>query len=87
MASTYKDIELRLSEINRRSAQLSAVSCKLAHMAALMERLRKVNERIGIFSDRSIPSKQPAAGHYLSGRCFLDSRYRIPPYFNLVDEH
>jgi hypothetical protein len=42
-----------LSEINRRSAQLSATSSRLAGMAAQLDRLREVNETIRIFSKGS----------------------------------
>ena len=49
------DIRLRLSEINRRFAELNAVSSKLAGMAAQLGRLRKVSEGIGRFTDRSSP--------------------------------
>jgi hypothetical protein len=80
MVSSNKslDIKLRLNEINRRFAQLSAVSSRLADMAEQLDRLRKVNERIGIFSDRSIPSRRRRNGHYFSGKCFGEHRLRIP---------
>jgi hypothetical protein len=50
------DIKLRLSEINRRFAELNAASSKLAGMATQLDRLRKVNEIVGCFTDRSGPS-------------------------------
>jgi hypothetical protein len=42
------EVKLRLGEIQRRSAELSAVSSELADMMAQLDRLRKLDERIGI---------------------------------------
>lgn len=42
------EVKLRLGEIQRRSAELSAVSSELADMVAQLDRLRKLDERIGI---------------------------------------
>jgi hypothetical protein len=52
------DVRLRLSEINRRFAELNAVSSKLEGMAAQLGRLRKVSEGIGRFTDRGSPSSR-----------------------------
>jgi hypothetical protein len=71
------DIKLRLSEINRRFAELKAVSSKLAGSAEQLSRLRKVDERICLFVDRSgssshrryeHPSKKPLANSRPSSR-------------------
>jgi hypothetical protein len=47
------DIELRLSEINRRFAELTATSSTIAGMAEQLGRLRRVNEKIVRFTDHS----------------------------------
>ena len=39
------DVELRLGEITRRSAELSAISSKLTDMALQLDRLRRLNGR------------------------------------------
>jgi hypothetical protein len=54
--SKILETKLRLNEINRRFAELRAVSSKLADMAAQLDRLRKLNGRVGVFIDRSAPS-------------------------------
>ena len=54
--STNLDFKLRLSEIARKSAELSAVSSKLADMASQLNRLRKLNGGIEFLSDRNGPS-------------------------------
>jgi len=41
------EIKLRLNEINRRSIALSTTSSELANLAAQLDHLRQVNERIG----------------------------------------
>jgi hypothetical protein len=48
------DIKFRLNEINRKSVELTVVSCELANLAAQLNHLRKVNERFGIPTDRKI---------------------------------
>jgi hypothetical protein len=60
------DIKLRLNEINRRSVQLCAVSSELAELAAQLEHLRKVNERLRIFANRRAYSNLRRNGHYPS---------------------
>jgi hypothetical protein len=60
------DIRLRLNEINRRSVELSAASSELANLAAQLDHLRKVNERISIFATRTAPSNRRGDGDYLS---------------------
>jgi hypothetical protein len=52
------DIELLLGEIDRRFAELTAVSSNLAHMAERLARLRRVNERMYLFIERSGPSSR-----------------------------
>jgi hypothetical protein len=47
------EVKLRLREMIRRSAELSATSSKLADMASQLDLLRKVNGKIGLFIDRS----------------------------------
>lgn len=51
-SSKSLNIKLRLGEINRRFAELKAVSSKLAGMAAQLDRLREVNEKLGRPTDR-----------------------------------
>jgi hypothetical protein len=60
------DIKLRLGEIDRRFAELTSVSSKLAHMAERLARLRRVNERICLFIDRSSPSSRRGNDAYHS---------------------
>jgi hypothetical protein len=72
------DIKLRLNEINRRSVELSAVSSKLANMAAQLDRLRKVNERIGIFANRQAYSNRRTDGEYLSRKHLGNSEFPDP---------
>jgi hypothetical protein len=50
------EIKLRLAEIDRRFAQLTAVSSKLAGMTAQLDRLREAHNKIGRFTDCSNPS-------------------------------
>jgi hypothetical protein len=69
MCRTNKKLEvrLRLGEIKRRSAELSAVSSELADMVAQLDRLRKLDERIGtgILSIANRTGKRNS--EYLSG--------------------
>ena len=60
------DIKLRLSEINRRSVELSTTSSKLANLAAQLDHLRKANGRIGVFATRATRSDQRGDGDFLS---------------------
>lgn len=52
MYRDHFDIKLRLTEINRKSVQLSVTSAVLANLAAQLTELRKVNETVGICADR-----------------------------------
>jgi hypothetical protein len=67
------DIKLRLNEINRRSVQLCAVSSELA---AQLEHLRKLNERMRIFANRRAYSNPRRNGHYPSRKRLRVSRSR-----------
>lgn len=52
-------VALRLGEISRRSAELSAISLKLEEMASQLDRLRKLNGRIELLGHRNCdPSRQ-----------------------------
>jgi hypothetical protein len=64
--STSLDVKLRLSEIAQKSAELSAVSSKLADMASQLNRLRKLNGRMGFLSDRNSPFSRPNNDSYAS---------------------
>ncbi len=46
------DVKSRLGEITRRSAELSAISSKLADMALQLDRLRKLNGRTELLGAR-----------------------------------
>jgi hypothetical protein len=83
------DIKLRLKEINRRSAELSAASFELANLAAQLNHLRKENERIRIFANRRAYSSRRRDGDYLSRKHLWSStsRLRILLSRNLADEH
>jgi hypothetical protein len=59
-------IKLRLNEINRRFAVLTATSSALAGMAEQLDRLREVDEGIGRFTDRSSPSSRRRNDDYPS---------------------
>jgi hypothetical protein len=68
--STNFDFKLRLSEIARKSAELSAVSAKLADMASQLKRLRQLNARPGSLGDRnSLSSRRNNDRHALRRRC------------------
>jgi hypothetical protein len=81
------DIKLRLDEINRRSIELSATSSELANLAAQLDHLRKVNERIRIFATRTVHSNRRRDGNSLSRRHLANSRLGIPFSRGLADEH
>ena len=69
--STNLDVKLRLSEITRESAELSAVSSKLADMASQLDHLRKLNGRIEFLTDRKqTPSSRRTNNSYTSRRYF-----------------
>jgi hypothetical protein len=57
--SQNPNVQLRLGEISRRSAELSAISLKLEEMALQLDRLRKLNGRIELLGHRSCdPSRK-----------------------------
>ena len=66
--STNLDFKLRLSEIARKSAELSAASSKLADMASQLNRLRQLNGGIEFLSDRNGPSADEATIAMLRAR-------------------
>lgn len=70
MMNRNLDVELRLGEIARRSAELSAVSSRLADMASQLERLRQLNSRIALLTDRNRPSRRGRNGGYMSYKRF-----------------
>jgi hypothetical protein len=80
------DIKLRLNEINRRSIQLSTASSELADLAAQLDHLRKVNERIRIFANRRAYSNRRRDGDRLSRKHLRNSGLRISLSRNLADE-
>ena len=47
------DVKSRLGEITRRSAELAAISSKLADMALQLDRLRKLNGRTELLGNRA----------------------------------
>jgi hypothetical protein len=47
------NVKLRLGEINRRFAELSAISSKLEEMALQLDRLRTLNGRIELLGHRN----------------------------------
>jgi hypothetical protein len=51
--SKNPSVKLRLGEISRRSAELSAVSLKLEEMALQLDRLRKLHGRMELLSHRN----------------------------------
>lgn len=57
-ADEHFDLELRLTEINRKAVRLSAASSELADLAAQLDNLRKINERVIIFAKRRVPSNR-----------------------------
>ena len=68
------DVKLRLGEIDRRLAELTAVSSRLAHMAEQLARARKVNERICLLIDRRRPSSRRRSRVYYSRNCDRSAR-------------
>jgi hypothetical protein len=67
------DVKLRLREIARKSAELSAVSSELADMASQLNRLRKLNGRIEFLTDRDSPSCRRKSDGYTSRGCFRNN--------------
>ncbi len=53
------DVKSRLGEITRRSAELAAISSKLADMALQLDRLRKLNGRTELLGNRAHLPSQP----------------------------
>lgn len=80
------DIKLRLNEINRRSAQLSAASSELANLAAQLNNLRKLNETIRIFANRRVYSNRRRHNEYLSRKDSGNTRIKVSLSRNLADE-
>jgi hypothetical protein len=70
-ANENLNVKLRLREINRRFAELSAVSSRLAVMAAQLDRLRHVDEGICLFTDPSTSSRRRSDD-------FLSTRWPAP---------
>lgn len=79
-------IKLRLNEINRRSIELSVVSCELANLAAQLNHLRKVNEKFGILTNRKIRARRRRVGDRLLRRHRSNGHARVPASRNLADE-
>lgn len=50
-AKSDLEVKLRLYDMVRRSAELTANSTKLADMASELDLLRKVNGKVGLFID------------------------------------
>jgi hypothetical protein len=81
------EIKLRLNEINRRSVALSTTSSELANLAAQLDHLRQVNERISHLAVRMSHSKR-REGDCLSRDLQGRSRLGIPfPLRDLADEY
>ena len=81
------EIKLRLNEINRRSVALSTTSSELANLAAQLDHLRQVNERISHLAVSMSHSKR-REGDYLSRDLQRRSRLGIPfPLRDLADEY
>jgi len=81
------EIKLRLNEINRRSIALSTTSSELANLAAQLDHLRQVNERISHLTIRTARSKR-REGDFPSRDLQGRSRTGIPFLLrDLADEH
>jgi hypothetical protein len=80
------DIKLRLNEIKRRSAQLSATCLELADLAAQLGHLRKLNERIRTIANRRVHSNRRRDNKYLFRRHLRNTRIEVSPRRNLADE-
>jgi len=81
------EIKLRLNEINRRSIALSTTSSELANLAAQLDHLRQVNERISHLAIRMARSKRRESD-FLSRELQVRSRAGIPfPLRDLADEY
>ena len=81
------EIKLRLNEINRRSIALSTTSSELANLAAQLDHLRQVNERISHLTIRTARSKR-REGDFPSRDLQGGSRTGIPFLLrDLADEH
>jgi hypothetical protein len=57
-ASGNPYVKLRLAEINRRSAELSAISSKLEEMVLQLDRLRTLSGRIRLLGHRNCASSR-----------------------------
>ena len=81
------EIKLRLNEINRRSIALSTTSSELANLAAQLDHLRQVNERVSHLAIRVARSKR-REGDCLSRELPGSSRAGISfPLRDLADEY
>jgi len=85
MYRTSKTLEtkLRLNEINRRFAELRAISSKLADMAAQLDRLRKVNGRVRVLINRRVSSNR--RGDVISSKCLGNGQCRIRLSRDLIE--
>ena len=79
------DIQLRLTEINRMAIQLCVTSSELADLAAQLNYLSKLNERIRIFAYRRTCANRRRSNGYLS-RNQANSRNKVSLRRNLADE-
>ncbi len=61
--STNLEVKLRLYEIARKSAELSAIRSELVDMASQLDRLRKLNGTLGLLSDRDNSSRRKSYNH------------------------
>jgi len=83
-AHTRLEIKLRLGEIDRRFAELTAISSKLAGMTAQLNRLREADEKMGRFADCSCgPGRRRKDDDPLKG----PGKGRGHSRENIVDEH
>ena len=78
------EIKLRLGEIDRRFAELTVISSKLAGMTAQLDRLRKANETTGRFIDCSCPSSHRRRGDHPSKGVGSGRAYSRE---NVLDKH
>lgn len=51
--NSNSDVKLRLGEISRRSAELSAISLKLQQMIIQLDQLRRLNGRVEFLGHRN----------------------------------
>jgi hypothetical protein len=77
-ANENLNVKLRLREINRRFAELSAVSSRLAGMAAQLDSLRHVDESICLFTNRSTSSRRRSDDFLSTKRSPMDATFVQP---------